>query len=918
MCNKVTPIEVESKRVCAVRVDLGGSVVLLVCVYMPCDDRCIYGNLEHFYECLNDIDMLLNDVLIDYAIIGGDFNTDLDRASPQTQTLQNFMHDRRLEFCISKPCSTIDYTFCSKATGARSLIDHFVVSENFTSNINSYESLDNVDNFSDHIAIRCVFNDLITYGSDNSDDDFTKVAWSRASHADLELYKERLDYYLSLIIIPDEAVLCREPMCNRHKEVINGIYDNIVDAMTKASDESIPANRGRTNKCVPGWNEYVDKFFKSSLFWHNLWRENGEPETGILADIRRKTRSQYHQAHKMVKHNEGVIRSENLANYLTNGSINEFWENIRKINSKKNKYPLNVDGVTGENNIANLFVDKFSKLYNSVSFNDRDMVCLQRDINNSLLQPCTCANCDNDLCQQISPVEVAEARSTLKLGKSDGNLILSSEHFIHASFNLNILLSILFSLMLRHGVTPEGMLIGTMVPIPKGRWANLCVSDNYRAITLSSILLKLFDKIIMEREKLQIMTSNFQFSFKTETSTSVCTGLVQETISYYNYYKTNVYMLLLDVSKAFDRVNYVKLFRKLRNRNVCPYICRLLLEMYIKQKLRVRWRQELSDLFNISNGVKQGGVLSPTLFCIYIDELLIQLEASNVGCYMGGTFAGAFAYADDLTLLSPSVEALNTMIEICNNYASEYDIIFNASKSKIMVYSYDQSIVPINNINMNGVNIEIVNSVVHLGHALTNDIRRADVTKCIQDFNRQCNLFFTNFKFASSDIKNYLFHKYCSSFYGSQILPLYDASMQAVYRAWRVAVRRVWKIPWTTHCILLPHLAQTMSIELCFAKRTIHFLSNLESSNNPVTRTIYNMAKIGSYSVMGGNIRHLTAKYNMSEVVVYNKFKEICSLQENEKRISEQIKELCVLRDKGNWILPREDLVFIINQLCTE
>ena len=62
----------------------------------------------------------------------------------------------------------------------------------------------------------------------------------------------------------------------------------------------------------------------------------------------------------------------------------------------------------------------------------------------------------------------------------------------------------------------------------------------------------------------------------------------------------------------------------------------------------------LSCSFSVANGVRQGGVLSPVLFTIYVDELLLQLKHNVVGCHWDHQFAGAFSYTDDLILLAPS------------------------------------------------------------------------------------------------------------------------------------------------------------------------------------------------------------------------------------------------------------------------
>jgi hypothetical protein len=92
-----------------------------------------------------------------------------------------------------------------------------------------------------------------------------------------------------------------------------------------------------------------------------------------------------------------------------------------------------------------------------------------------------------------------------------------------------------------------------------------------------------------------------------------------------------------------------------------------------------------SDYFTVSNGVKQGGVLSPVLFCIYIDNLLIKLSQAGVGCYIGRQFVVALAYADDIVLVAPTPTAMRKLLSICSAFAVEYDIRFNATKSKCML-----------------------------------------------------------------------------------------------------------------------------------------------------------------------------------------------------------------------------------------
>ncbi len=97
---------------------------------------------------------------------------------------------------------------------------------------------------------------------------------------------------------------------------------------------------------------------------------------------------------------------------------------------------------------------------------------------------------------------------------------------------------------------------------------------------------------------------------------------------------------------------------------------------------------------------------------------------------------------------------------------------------------------------------------------------------------------FANCKHANSYIRNVL---YCTAFYGSLVLPMFGDCMQEFYTAWRIAVHRLQRDPWTTHCVLLPYLAGCMDIELWFSRRCISFLHMSIKSDNVVVRTIINM-----------------------------------------------------------------------------
>ena len=127
------------------------------------------------------------------------------------------------------------------------------------------------------------------------------------------------------------------------------------------------------------------------------------------------------------------------------------------------------------------------------------------------------------------------------------------------------------------------------------------------------------------------------------------------------------------------------MFKKLILRDVPIIIVRVLCFWYRTQVLCIQWGNMRSSFFNISNGVRQGGILSPKLFSVYMDDLSNILISSGVSCFLKNVCFNHVFYADDLCLMAPCDIALQELLNICHRYSITADLNFNALKSFVLL-----------------------------------------------------------------------------------------------------------------------------------------------------------------------------------------------------------------------------------------
>ena len=398
------------------------------------------------------------------------------------------------------------------------------------------------------------------------------------------------------------------------------------------------------------------------------------------------------------------IKADALASDLLNKNIVQFWNQVDMQSSNKLPLANTVGGATGHNNIASMWCSHFKDLFTNVkSETDKDYAL----------------NGVSDIKKCITLFNVYEIRKvndSLEKGKSGGLDNLSAEHLLYAGQRLDIMLSLLFNLCIVHGFLPDHLISNILIPIIKDKSSNVIDKGNYRPIALSSVISKVLEVLLLDSMEYYLFTSDNQFGFKSKHSTHQCIYILKELIEFYRSHNSPMYLCFLDASKAFDRVNHWTMFKKHLLRGVPPILVRLMLFWYRSQQICVPWGSATSTSFKVLNGVRQGGILSPILFNVYIDDLSYELSKCKSGCIIENKIVNDIAYADDLIVFCPSSKGLQKLLDICDSYGNTHDIKYNQKKTVCMLIlprGYKLHNIPI--LTINSHELSFVNQYKYLG-----------------------------------------------------------------------------------------------------------------------------------------------------------------------------------------------------------
>ena len=831
LSNRITILEsddAEGKFLSIKLAGCGTKDLVITCVYLP----CVTTSRDYIIASSSIISYIEN-ILTNYAdalhLIAGDFNFPCNDGNVGYDLFKDILTDYNLLCCDDKiKNNDILYTYIHESLDQRSWLDHFFVSKDLYDNVLDCSIIDSGVNLSDHLPISCELK--ITTKSCDIVNDYPSYAKSvykeRWDKANLLMYYHKSGVFLQSLNVPTALLHCIDGCkCVNHKTDINTFYDSIVCMLRRSTVGCVPKI---PFKCLkPFWNDDLDKLKEQSLDMHKLWRQVGSPKQGIINAARIKAKFEYKQAIKQTASEFEQNNADALHGNLSGKNYNQFWKLWNAKYKKNITTPVAVEGETNPESIAN----KFKQHYSNVYVNSADNVNAFNNYHKLIKTPFGV----NDA-TAVSMEAIEKCVKMLKPNKAAGLDGITAEHIINSHPCIIVYFKLLFTMMISHSFVPDAFGMGIVIPIVKDRCGDIASVDNYRPITLSPVISKVFESVLLLKYSQRLRTDDLQFGFKTGLGCSNAIFALRQVIEYFNDRGSNVYMAALDASKAFDRVNHFKLFAILIKMGLSPSFVNIIVNWYSKLFVVVRWNGYNSTPLSVLSGVRQGGILSPILFNVYVNCIISTLRNESRGCHVRNIFLGCIMYADDLLLLSASVLDLQQMLDSCGCVGDELGMKFNCKKSACMIIGPNKCS-PISPMILNGLQIQWVDKIKYLGIILTSSKRfTVDHKETRRKFFVSVNTIFSKCKFTSDIVKLELLESQCLPIllYSIESLNLNNVQIKEINSWWNSVYRKIfgynkWESVKETICLL-----GRLDVLHIVIMRRLKFIKRILQSDNSV------------------------------------------------------------------------------------
>ena len=292
---------------------------------------------------------------------------------------------------------------------------------------------------------------------------------------------------------------------------------------------------------------------------------------------------------------------------------------------------------------------------------------------------------------EIDRQDIDLALKAIKEGKAGGTDGIVGELIKHGGGKLSQGLASLFQEILEIGDVPQDWRKSRVTLIHKGGGKPREEIGSYRPIAVVNVLAKVFGWVlnnkVMKWVEEQRILGEEQSGFRPGRGGLENALVLKELIERSRRTGSELYLTFIDLEKAYDTVNRRKLFRLLAHIGIEDRVVQVIRKMYEDNEVNFTLGDISTGWMGNNVGVRQGCVMSPTLFNLYIEELLVRIRKSERGVRVGDSRLGGLAYADDIVLVAERKEDMEELLRIAQEYGREWDIRYSERKCKVIEYN---------------------------------------------------------------------------------------------------------------------------------------------------------------------------------------------------------------------------------------
>ena len=471
----------------------------------------------------------------DTLICIGDFNTDLDNPSRFIRALNVFMSENDLQK-VGLDSIGDTFSWASDDVTRTSWIDYALVAPSREKEKCNFSISKDGPWISDHLPVGLSYhnnffgNSLCKQDRQCVKDNGTRnLDWTHASVKQLTGYADLLSQQFNSISYEiAEAAVCNEVHKCNHVEYIKDYYSKISDAMIFAANASIP-HATKIGVRRPVWNSTLKQSKIKAQSAYRTWKSEGKPRQGMAYRQMCDSRNEFKSELKRWKRDKELTLGKRMVDDLKDGNQDCFWRKLRRgyEGQSQNIYSSRVGDAYTNDDILTMWKDHFGQVANS--HDASDAVRFQRQFLDELkAYESLCEQNRSDL--RVSFNDVRKAAGKLQNRKAAGTDGISAEHIKHGGSDLLVHLSIVFQAIMKHGCVPDQWKESTIVPLLKDRNGDKSDPDNYRGITLSSIVSKMFERLLLLKYGHLLESNQLQFGFTSCVGCAECSYLVQESV----------------------------------------------------------------------------------------------------------------------------------------------------------------------------------------------------------------------------------------------------------------------------------------------------------------------------------------------------------------------------------------------------